>query len=52
MLKCRTYLLRSNTLHCTVRYSNVTVLDYTLLKKLLALPPNKRDLAVFKKEFR
>ena len=49
MLKYSTYLLRSNTLHCTVRYSNVTVLDYTLLKELLSLPPNERDLAVFKK---
>ena len=49
VLKCSTYLLRSNTLHCTVRYSNVTVLDYTLLKELLALPPNERDLTVFKK---
>lgn len=49
MLKCSTYLLRINTLHCTVRYSNVTVSDYTLLKELLALPPNERDLAVFKK---
>ena len=32
-----------------MKYSNVTILDYTLLKELLALPPNERDLAVFKK---
>ena len=49
MLKCSTYLLRSNTFHCTVRYSPVTVLDYTLLKELLALPPNERDLLFLKR---
>ena len=49
MLKCSMYLLRSNTLYYTVKYSNVTVLEYNLLKELLALPPNERDLAVFKK---
>ena len=49
MLKYSTYLLRSNTLHCTVRYSNVTVLDYTLLKEVLSLPPNERILLFLKR---